>query len=85
MQEGCRVPKVFRTRFSPEPVTRVMKLNKRKVHWIIRQKQKGVSTKQISLDMKISQRRMQQVWNAYKTTGQEPSVGEKMGRPKKLF
>ena len=30
-----------------------MKLDQRKIHWIIRQKQKGVSTKQIALDMKI--------------------------------
>jgi putative transposase len=62
-----------------------MKLNERKIHWIIRQKQKGVSAKQIALDMKISQRRVQQVWKSYKATGQEPSIGEKMGRPKKPF
>ena len=62
-----------------------MKLDKRKIHWIIRQKQKGVSTKQIALDMKISRRRVQQVWKCYKTTGQEPAIGENMGRPKKLF
>ena len=37
----CVVPKVFRTRFTPEPVTRVMKLDQRKIHWIIKQKQKG--------------------------------------------
>jgi hypothetical protein len=81
----CRVLKVFRTGFSPGPITRVMKLNKRKIHWIIRQKQKGVSTNKIALDMKISRRRVQQVWKSYKTTGQEPAIGENMGRPKKLF
>ena len=48
----CRVLKVFRTRFSYGLVTRVMKLDQRKIHWIIRQKQKGVSTKQIALEMK---------------------------------
>jgi transposase len=52
----CRVLKVFRTRFTPVPVTRVMKLDPRKIHWIIRQKQNGVTTKQIALDMKISRR-----------------------------
>ncbi len=35
--------------------------------------------------MKISRRRVQQVWKIYKTTGQEPAIGENMGRPKKLF
>jgi len=81
----CVVPKVFRTRFSPEPVTRVMKLNKRKIHWIIRQKQKGVPTKQIALDMKISRRRVQQLWKGYVDTGREPATCENMGQPKKLF
>ncbi|MCX6672469.1 MAG: IS481 family transposase, partial [Methanothrix sp.] len=42
-----------------------MKLDQRKIHWIIRQKQKGVSTKQIALDMKISRRRVQQIWKDY--------------------
>jgi len=71
----CRVLKVFRTRFSPEPATRVMKLNKRKIHWIIRQKQKGVSTKEVALDMRILRRRVQQIWKSYETTGQEPAIG----------
>ena len=31
---NCVVPKVFRTRFTPGPVTRVMKLDQRKIHWI---------------------------------------------------
>jgi putative transposase len=62
-----------------------MKLDQRKIHWIIRQKQKGVPTKQIALDMKISQRRVQQVLRSHRERMQEPVVGENMGRPRKPF
>ena len=79
------VLKVFRTRFSYGPVTRVMKLDQRKIHWIIRQKQKGVTTKQIAQDMKISRRRVQQIWKSYAESKQEPVIGENMGRPRKPF
>jgi putative transposase len=56
-----------------------MKLDQRKIHWIIRQKKKGVTTKQIALDMKRSRRRVQQSGKAMQRTG------ENMGRPMKLF
>ena len=62
-----------------------MKLDQRKIHWIIRQKQKGVTTKQIALDMKISRRRVQQIWKSYARAMQEPTIGENMGRPRKPF
>jgi hypothetical protein len=62
-----------------------MKLNPRKIHWIIRQKQKGVTTKQIALDMKISRRRVQQIWKIYVESKQDPAIGESMGRPRKPF
>ena len=62
-----------------------MKLDQRKIHWIIRQKQKGVTTKQIALDMKISRRRVQQIWKSYAESKQEPAIGENMGRPRKPF
>jgi putative transposase len=62
-----------------------MKLDQRKIHWIIRQKQKGVTTKQIALDMKISRRRVQQIWKNYAESKQEPAIGENMGRPRKPF
>jgi putative transposase len=62
-----------------------MKLDQRKIHWIIRQKQKGVTIKQIALDMKISRRRVQQIWKSYAESKQEPSIGENMGRPRKPF
>jgi putative transposase len=62
-----------------------MKLDQRKIHWIIRQKQTGVTTKQIALDMEISRRRVQQIWKSYAETKREPAIGENMGRPRKLF
>lgn len=62
-----------------------MKLDQRKIHWIIRQKQKGVTTKQIALDMKISRRRVQQIWKSYAEEGYDPILGESMGRPRKPF
>ncbi len=35
--------------------------------------------------MKISRRRVRQLWKCYVDTGREPAIGENMGRPKKLF
>jgi hypothetical protein len=62
-----------------------MRLDQRKIHWIIRQKQKDVTTKPIALDMKKSQRRVQQIGKGYVDSGQEPAVSENMDRPRKLF
>jgi transposase InsO family protein len=62
-----------------------MKLNRRKVHWIIRQKQKGVGTKEIGRDMKVSRRRVQQIWKYFQETGLEPVLGQNLGRPKKPY
>lgn len=58
----CRVPKLFRTYLISELEVRNMKLNKRKIHGIIREKKKGLTTSEIARDMKISRRRVQQVW-----------------------
>jgi putative transposase len=57
-----------------------MKLNKTKIRWIIRQKRKGVATKDIARDMKVSTRRVQQILKEYRETGKEPSPGENLGR-----
>jgi hypothetical protein len=45
----------------------------------------GVATKQIAQDMKISRRRVQQIWKSYAQGKQEPAIGENMGRPRKPF
>jgi putative transposase len=60
-----------------------MKLNKTKVHYILRQNRKHMSTKEIARDVKLSQRRVQQIIKQYKKTGLEPLLGEKVGRPVK--
>jgi len=62
-----------------------MKLNRRKVHWIIRQKQKGVPTNEIAREMKVTRRRIQQVWKHYVDTGCEPVLGLCLGRPRKPY
>ncbi len=62
-----------------------MKLNKTKVRYILRQNRKGVATEEIAQDVKVSQRRVQQIIKEYKETGQEPVLGEKVGRPAKAF
>jgi putative transposase len=62
-----------------------MKLNKTKVRFILRQYRKHASTKEISRDVKVSQRRVQQIIKQYKETGLEPVLGEKVGRPFKPY
>jgi len=60
-----------------------MKLNKTKVRYIFLLNRKQVSTKEIARDIKVSQRRVQQIIGQYKETGQEPVLGENVGRPAK--
>jgi putative transposase len=62
-----------------------MKLSRKKVHLIIRQKQKGVGTKEIARDMKVSRRRVQQIWKIFQETGEEPVIGQNLGRPRKPY
>jgi putative transposase len=62
-----------------------MKLTKAKVRFILRQSRKGVTTKEIARDIKVSQRRVQQVIKEYKETGREPVYGEKIGRPSRSY
>lgn len=62
-----------------------MKLNEQKIHWIIRQKKNEVATSEIAKDMRISRRRVQQIWKYYVDTGIEPVLGFNLGRPEKPF
>jgi putative transposase len=62
-----------------------VKLNKRKIRYIINHKKKGESSGMIAIDMKISRRRVEQIWKQYKETGIEPKIGTNMGRPKKPY
>ena len=62
-----------------------MKLNKTKVRYILRQNRKRVPIKEVAWDVKVSQRRVQQIIKEYKETGQEPVLGEKVGRLRKPY
>jgi putative transposase len=62
-----------------------MKLNKTKVRYILRQNRKQMATKEIARDIKVSQRRVQQIIKRYKESGQEPILGKKVGRPSKPY
>jgi transposase InsO family protein len=62
-----------------------VKLNKRKIRYIINHRKKGESSGTIAVDMKISKRRVEQIWKQYKETGKEPKIGINMGRPTDPF
>jgi len=81
----CRVPKLFRLPSRPGRIVQDMKLNKTKVRYILRQNRKQMATKEIARDIKESQRRVQQIIKQYKESGQEPVLGEKVGRPSKPY
>jgi putative transposase len=62
-----------------------MKLTKAKVRFVLRQSRKGVATTEIARDIKVSQRRVQQVMKEYNDTGREPVYGERIGCPSKSY
>jgi putative transposase len=62
-----------------------MKLNRRKIHLIIRQKQEGVSSREIVKDIEISSRRVNQIWKYFREHGREPIIGKGVGRPRKPY
>lgn len=62
-----------------------MKLTVKKIRYIINNKKKGESSELIRKDMKISKRRVEQIWKFYSETGKEPIIGKNMGRPVKTL
>ena len=44
-------------------------------------KTQGAASNEIARDVKVSQRRVPQIIKGYMETGQEPVLGEKVGRP----
>ncbi|MDG6219197.1 MAG: IS481 family transposase, partial [Candidatus Thermoplasmatota archaeon] len=60
-----------------------MKLNPRRIRYLIRKKKQGVSSKTIAFQLKISKRRVNQIWYDYNQTGKEPIIGRNIGRPAK--
>ena len=62
-----------------------MKLTVKKIRYIINHKKKGESSESIRKDMKISKRRVEQIWKFYSETGKEPIIGKNIGRPIKTL
>jgi putative transposase len=62
-----------------------MKLTKVKVRIILRQNRKEVATKEIARDIKVTQRRVQQVLKDSREIGHEPVYGENVGRLRRPY
>ncbi|HEB37044.1 MAG TPA: hypothetical protein ENI14_00060 [Thermoplasmatales archaeon] len=60
-----------------------MKLTRRKIRWLIKRKKEGMSSRKIAKALKISKRRVNQVWRMYMQDGEIPIIGENIGRPKR--
>jgi len=59
----------------------MLKLNAKKIRWIVHEKLRGRGTGEIALIQKASHRRVEQVWQAYRRTGIAPTL-KMPGRPK---
>ena len=77
------IPKLFRASYVCCNPLLVVKLNEKKIRWIIAQKLRGESTSTIAEIQGISARRVQQICKEYIETGQVPEVGHNVGRPRK--
>jgi len=65
----------------------MVKLNERKIRWIIQQKLRGKGAGEIALIQRASHRRVEQIWQAYKQTGIPPTLktpGKPKGAPVRL-
>ena len=60
----------------------MVKLNERKIRWIIQEKLRGRGAGELALIQRVSRRRIEQLWQAYRRTGVLPAL-KKPGRPKK--
>jgi len=60
----------------------MVKLNERKIRWIIQEKLRGRGAGELALIQRVSRRRIEQLWQAYRRTGILPAL-KKPGRPKK--
>ena len=56
-----------------------MKLNDRKVRWLIHEKLKGRGSGELALIQKVTRRRVEQLWQTYRQTGTMPTL-KKPGR-----
>lgn len=88
----CRCPRrdvafvcsslVSRNNFASRKIRYMVKLNDRKIRWIIQQKLRGRGTGELALIQRVSKRRIEQLWQAYRLTGIIPAL-KKPGRPRK--
>jgi len=65
----------------------MVKLNDRKIRWIIQQKLRGRGAGELALIQRVSHRRVEQIWQAYKQTGILPALktpGRRKGPPVRL-
>jgi len=73
---SCVVPKIFPTLSTPPGYTlKNMKLTRRKIRWLIKRKKEGMSSRKIAKALKISKRRVNQVWRMYMQDGEIPVIG----------
>ena len=79
----CTVPKVFPLSEVEPKTSSTMKLTKKKIRWIIREKEKKESSGIIAKIQHITRRRVDQLWKQYRSIGEIPVIGVAMGRPKK--
>jgi transposase len=81
----CFILKLFRANYVGCNPLSIVKLNGKKIRWIIAQKLKGESTSTIAEIQGISPRRVQQIYKEYVKTGKPPEIGHNIGRPKKTL
>jgi len=61
----------------------MVKLDERKIRWIIQQKLRGRGVGELAMIQRVSHRRVEQIWQAYKQTNAIPTL-KTPGRPKKI-
>lgn len=62
----------------------MVKLNPKKIKWILKQKERGgLSTAQIAKIQRVTPRRVKQLWQEYRNTGEVPVLKE-AGRPSEV-
>jgi putative transposase len=74
----CVVPKVFPTQSAN---SKNLKLTPKKLKYLIKKKEEGMLSRTIAEDLKISKRRVNQIWKEYREKGTIPIIGENVGRP----
>jgi putative transposase len=60
-----------------------VKLNNRKIRWLIQEKLRGRGSSELALVQKVTRRRVEQLWQTYRKTGAMPTL-KKPGRPRNI-